>query len=73
MCFKSNQTEMEFVVLPDGTIKVLTGNVQMGDVHLKANEFMEFLAKELGGNVNVTKRPKVAHHHHTHRKEVIVK
>jgi hypothetical protein len=51
--------------LPDGTIKVQTGD--MGGVdHQSADEFMAALANYMGGAVVEQKLEHGAHHHHEH-------
>lgn len=64
MCFSAKSgTSFEVEILADGTVKVLTGDVS-GPAHLAAEQFLQFLARELGGE---TKRVKLPHvHAHAH-------
>lgn len=68
MCFNPKSgTELEIEILPDGTVKVLTGSIAAGAAHLRAAEFMSFLERELGAAPEVEKRAKSAHTHaHAH-------
>jgi len=66
MCFSAKSgTSFEVEILADGTVKVLTGDVS-GPAHMAAEQFLQFLARELGGE---SVRVKVPHAHagvHTH-------
>lgn len=53
---------IQFEVLEDGTLKITTDEIS-GENHMNAEEFLKWLAQELGGEV---KRVKRGHGSHTH-------
>ena len=62
------KAEMELTILPDGTIKVNTGNMA-GEHHASADEFLK-LVHQLAGGARETKSTRdQAHHHHHHHHE----
>ena len=57
--------EFEIEILSDGTVKVVTGSFPAGAAHMAAEDFMRFLAEELGGTQERKARSK-SDHVHTH-------
>jgi len=62
----SGSDDWSVEILEDGTVKIETGSVAAGDIHMKAEQFMAFLEQELGGTQTRTKRAKVHDHAHKH-------
>lgn len=52
-------------ILPDGLVRVETDEIGEQN-HMSADEFMSFLATELGGEVNKQSKPQSIAHEHTH-------
>jgi len=66
MCFSAKSgTSFEVEILADGTVKVLTGDVS-GPAHMAAEQFLQFLARELGGEPTRVKVPHAHVHDHAH-------
>lgn len=59
----TKEDRIEFEILPDGSIKVLTEGVS-GVNHRNADELLAFVAKLAGGETTVEKRKDA--HAHTH-------
>ena len=53
-------------ILEDGTLRVETGEFG-GAQHMTAEKFMQFLAEEMGGNVQRVRRNKA--HTHAHQRQ----
>lgn len=52
-------------ILPDGTVRVLTGDVS-GPAHMAAEQFLQFLARELGGQSSRVRQAHGHVHNHVH-------
>lgn len=61
--------EMKIEVLPDGRIKVETGDMGTGPQHKSADDFLALVAKMMGGDVEVEKTKHGHHHHHEHEQD----
>ncbi len=59
-------TIIKVEVLPDGSVRVETDKVGQVE-HMSAEKFLEFIKKEMGGEVTIKNKPG-AHHHHHHKK-----
>ncbi len=57
------QDQMTIEILPDGRVKITTDQVSPAN-HLNADEMLKFLARNLGGGVEVQKRKE----NHVHQK-----
>lgn len=60
---KSVENEIEVEILPNGTVKILTGRFA-GAVHASAEAMMRAIAEDLGGTT--TRERRAAHQHHDH-------
>jgi hypothetical protein len=56
---------MDVVVLPDGTIKVVTGDMG-GPAHKAADDFLKLMVELMGGEVKEEKVREGHHEHHDH-------
>ena len=57
------KTTFEIEILEDGTVKVLTGSID-GSAHMAAEQFLQFLSRELGGESVRTRRTHAMTHTH---------
>jgi hypothetical protein len=67
----SDDSIIEFEFLPDGSVKINASKMKGSEAQIK--DFLEELAKGVGGELVVEKHVEGAHHHHHHDHRLSVK